>query len=89
MDIAHASGIQRAFHDLAALVQHLRVDHRRTHVVVAEQFLHRTDVVARFEQVRCETVPETIARRAIRWPGRPSEPLRAVVSVRFTAVRTD
>ena len=34
----------------------MRVDHRRTHVVVAKQLLHGADVVARLQQVRRETV---------------------------------
>ena len=40
----------------------MRVDHRGTHIGMAEQFLHRPDVVPRFEQVGGETVPETVAR---------------------------
>ena len=39
----------------------MRINHRRADVVVAEPFLHRSDVVARFQQMRCEAV----ARRSL------------------------
>ena len=63
--IARASTVEGAADALATLVQHVRVDHRRTHVVVAKQLLHGADVVARLQQVRRETVPETVAGRAL------------------------
>ena len=44
-----------------ALVEDVRVDHRRLHVRVAQQFLHGADVVAVFEQVRREAVAERVA----------------------------
>ena len=37
----------------------MRVDHCGTHIGVAEEFLDRPDIVARFEQVGRERVPET------------------------------
>jgi len=43
--------VQRTRHPTPALVQHMGVDHRGRNVGVAEQFLHRADVVAAFEQV--------------------------------------
>ena len=42
----------------------MRVDHRRADVVVPEELLHRTDVVAVFQQVRRERMPERVLRDA-------------------------
>ena len=50
-------------------VQHVGVDHRRIDVFVSEQLLHGADVVAVFEQVSGEGVPEGVAGRARRQPG--------------------
>ena len=38
------------------------VDHRRRHILVAEQFLHRADVVATCEQVRGKRMPQRMRR---------------------------
>jgi len=35
-------------------IENVSVDHRRSNVTVAKQFLHGADVVARFDQVRCK-----------------------------------
>jgi len=43
--------IQWAAHGQATPVEHLGVDHRRFHVLMAEEFLDGVDVVAVFEQV--------------------------------------
>lgn len=43
--------VQRARYPTPALVQHMGVDHRGRNVGVAEQLLHRADVVTAFEQV--------------------------------------
>jgi len=37
------------------------VNHRRLDILVPEQFLHRSDIVARFEQVRGEAVTKCVA----------------------------
>lgn len=55
--------VERTQHALAAAVQHVRVDLRGAHIAVAEQFLHRTDVVAVFQQVRCKAVSQRVAAR--------------------------
>jgi hypothetical protein len=54
--------IQRASHRHAGFVQDVRVDHGRFHVSVAEQFLHRPDIVAGFEQVRGERMSQAMGR---------------------------
>ena len=45
-----SQAIQRAFRAGATLAQHVRVDHRRRDVVVAQQFLYGADVRAPLEQ---------------------------------------
>jgi len=40
----------------------MRVDLRRGHVLVAQQLLHRADVVTRLDQVRREGVPQRVGR---------------------------
>jgi hypothetical protein len=46
--------VKRAFHPPPALVQHMGVDHRGRDVLVAEQLLHRADVVASLQNMGCE-----------------------------------
>ena len=62
---------QRAFDAAAALVQHVRVDHRRLHVGMAQQLLDRADVVARLQQVRGEAVPRRVAASPLNNAGLP------------------
>ena len=45
-----------------AAVQHVRVDHRRPDVLVAQLLLDRTRVVPGLQQARREAVPERVAR---------------------------
>ena len=40
-----AQPVERALDPVAALVEHVRVDHRRAHVLMSQQFLHGTNVV--------------------------------------------
>jgi len=44
----------------------MRVDHRRRHVRMAQEFLHCPDVVPQLQQVGGETVPEAVASRPLR-----------------------
>ena len=48
-----------------AAVQDVRVDHGGAHVTVSEQFLDRTNVVAVFEEMRREGVPEGVTRGSL------------------------
>src|SRR5439155_6626911 len=43
-------------------VEHVRVDHRRPHIAVAEELLYRPDVVAVLEQMCGERVPDCMVR---------------------------
>jgi len=38
------------------------IDHRSAHVLVSEQFLDRSDIVSRLEQMRGERMPQGVAR---------------------------
>jgi hypothetical protein len=49
-------------------VQHVGIHHRRLHVPMPEQFLNRTDVIAVFQQMRDDRVPQRIAAG---WLGQP------------------
>src|SRR5262245_38176860 len=48
-----------------ASLQHVRVDHRRRDVAVAEQLLHRPDVLPVLEEVRGEGVTERMGARGL------------------------
>ena len=58
--------IEGAADGQSRFVQHMSVNHRRRNVLVAEEFLHSTDVVAVFEQMCGEAVPERVATRSLR-----------------------
>ena len=59
-----ASKIKRALYTFSTLVQHMRVNHGRAHVGVAEKFLNGANVVAGFQQVCGERVSEAVTGRA-------------------------
>jgi hypothetical protein len=61
--------VERAAHALAAAIEHMRIYHGRAHVCVAEQLLDRADVVAIFQQVGREAMPEGVAARGLCDPG--------------------
>jgi len=48
--------IQRTANPAPTAIHHMGVDHGRGHVAVAQQFLHRADVVTRLQQVGSEGV---------------------------------
>jgi len=58
--------IERVAHAEWTLLQHVRVEHRRAHILVTEQLLHGAEVAAVFEQVRRE-------RTRVRCGGRDAE----------------
>ena len=58
--------VRRAPDPATTAVQYVRVDHRRAHILVPEELLHRADVIAVFEEVRREGVPETVTGRPLR-----------------------
>src|SRR5579859_799213 len=57
--------VQGTFHAHRTLSQDVGVNHRRTHIGMAKQFLHRADVIARLQQVRCKAMPECMTTRGL------------------------
>ena len=55
---AHGSG---ALHASRTVAENAGIEHRGGDVVVAEEFLNATDVVAALQQVRCDRVAESVA----------------------------
>ena len=58
--------IERAAYPKPTRIQHVCVDHRRADIRVTEQFLHRADVVARFQQMRRETMSKRVTTPVLR-----------------------
>jgi hypothetical protein len=80
------SAVQRAAHPVSAAVQHMSVDLSRLHILVPEQFLHRADVVAVFQQVGRETVAQRMCTDRIVEVGRTRCLLERTVQVRVIPV---
>src|SRR2546423_15626994 len=55
-------------HALSSTIQYMRIDHRRPHVGVAEELLHRPDIGPGFEQVRRKGMAKGVARHALPEP---------------------
>jgi hypothetical protein len=53
----------------AASIQHVCVDHGRSHIGVAQQVLRRASVVTVFKQVRRERTPQRMTARRFGHPG--------------------
>jgi hypothetical protein len=58
----HGNSIRGTTHSLSALVQNVRINHRRADILVTEQFLDRPDIVTVNKQVRGERVAKRVAR---------------------------
>ena len=63
--------VEGAPHPVWSPVQHVRVDHGGLHIAVPKQLLNGPDVVAVFQQVRREGMPEGVAGGVLRHPGAP------------------
>ena len=59
------------------------VDHGGSQVVVAEQFLHRTDVITTFEQVRSKRMPQRVPGCPFGKIGLPNGPLERLLQDGF------
>jgi hypothetical protein len=57
-----------------ASIQHMRRDHRRLYICVAQEFLHRPDIVALLEQMRRTAVPQGMTTEACGEPSRTTGP---------------
>jgi hypothetical protein len=60
-----ADRIQGTAHRQPDAIQHVRLDHRRVHILVTQQFLHRPDIVALLEQMRREAVAQGMTTDAL------------------------
>jgi hypothetical protein len=57
--------VQRALHSQSWPIQHVGVNHRRAHVFVTKEFLHGSNVVAIFQQVGRERMPQRMTTRGL------------------------
>ena len=85
--------VQRTPHAAPTTIEHRPVDHRRLHVLVAEQLLDGVNVVAGFEQMCCERMSQCVRRRgrgdARRLHGLPHSPLQILRVCMMAALRPD
>lgn len=78
INLGAARPVQRAAHGQAAAVEDVGIDHCRLHVLVAEQFLDRADVVTVLQEVGGEAVAKGMAVDALGQAGllgRPTDGL--------------
>jgi len=80
-----AQYVERTPHALSPAVQHMGVDHRRRDIRVAEQLLHRADVVAGLEQVRRKRMAQAMTIDFLRDPS----PLRCTFDRFLQSVLVD
>ena len=59
--LTRSQRIQRAAHAACSFFHHMSVNHRRAHVIMSQQFLHRAYVLAGFEQVGSERMAQGMA----------------------------
>ena len=55
--MAHLEPVQRTHHPTRPPIQHMRVDHRRAHIIVPQQLLDGPDITPTLQQMRREAVP--------------------------------
>lgn len=67
---ADAQPIQRTAHRRRPTPQHMGIDLRGGHILVAQQFLHRADIVTGFEQVRGEGMAQRVTGAGLTMPAR-------------------
>jgi len=58
---SYAEELSRTLDAASTPVEHMGIDHRRPDVLVTEQFLHRADVIPRFESMRRKSMPKRMA----------------------------
>src|SRR5438067_13275294 len=64
--VGRTAPVERTAHGLRALAHDVRVDHGGLEIRVAEQLLHRADVVTIFEQGGGKGVPQRVTASALR-----------------------
>ena len=62
--------VKWAMDPTSSTLQHMGIDHGGTHVLVPQEFLHRTDIVTVLQKMRRQTVATLIVTLLIirRWP---------------------
>ena len=62
--------VKRAVDPTSSTLQHVGIDHGGTHVLVPQEFLHRTDIVTVLQKMRRQTVATLIVTLLIMrpWP---------------------
>ena len=78
--------IERAAHALAAALQYMRRDHGCTDILVPQEFLHGTNIIAIFQEVCGEAVSERVAAPAFVNAGTPDGVLHCLLEARFRHV---
>ena len=64
--VSHYSArIERTADPSPTALQHVRVDHSRTDVLVPQEFLHCPNIVTVLQQGRCKAVPERMTATAL------------------------
>ena len=58
---SYAEQLSRTLDAASTSVEHMGIDHRCTDILVTEQFLHRADVILRFESMRRKGMPQGMA----------------------------
>ena len=79
-----AYGIQRTAHGQSATIQHMRINHRRLHIFVAQPCVHRPDLVALLEQMRRNAVPNGMTTEACGARCRTSGPVNSPLHTTLT-----
>lgn len=69
--------VDRAAHAMASLVQNVGVDHGCAHVLVAELFPNRADVIPGFKQMRRKRVAEGVPHKRVGFARLPSRSAHA------------
>ena len=59
----------------------MRVDHRSSDVLVAEQLLHSTNIITVLKHMRGKTVPESVAAGRLSNPGGPDGKFHSVLQI--------
>jgi hypothetical protein len=57
--------IQRTGHTFAALIQYMRIDHRRTDVRVPQQLLQGLNIITPFQQMRRKRMSKGVRCRGL------------------------
>ena len=59
---SYTEQLSRTLDAASTPVEHMGIDHRRTDVLVTEQFLHGADVIPRFEYMGCKGMTQGMTR---------------------------